>query len=176
MDMSVQTMDHLDDLRLADGMTSTLVRTLTITTAIGAGIAGGVFFAFSTFVMRGLDDLPPGQAIAAMQTINREAPNPVFMLVLFGTAVLAIGLAILALVRWGQPGSVWLLVGAAVYLVGIVLTAAYHVPRNDALDLVDPNAAGAIDTWHTYLVGWNLLNHVRTLSGIGAAVAFTLAL
>jgi uncharacterized membrane protein len=169
-------MDHLIDPRLADDMTSNLVRTLTITTAIGAGIAGGVFFAFSTFVMKGLDDLPASRAIAAMQTINREAPNPVFMLVLFGTAVLAIGLAVLGLVRWGEPGSAWFVLGAAVYLVGIVLTAAYHVPRNDALDLVDPNAAGAVDTWHTYLVGWNLLNHVRTLSGIGAAVAFTLAL
>jgi uncharacterized membrane protein len=31
---------------------------------------GGIFFAFSAFVMKALDRLPPAQGIAAMQSIN----------------------------------------------------------------------------------------------------------
>src|SRR6266540_2097344 len=58
-----------------------------------------------------------------------------------------------ALRRLGQPSSVYQLAGVALYLVAFVVTAAYHVPRNDALALVDPNATGAAQTWAHYFSG-----------------------
>src|SRR4051812_44884516 len=69
-----------------------LPRTLTEIGLIGSGLAAGVFFAFSTFVMSGLRRAPANAGLAAMQGINRAAPNPAFMVVLFGTAVVTIGL------------------------------------------------------------------------------------
>ena len=38
---------------------------LTLVTALGCGLVGGIFFAFSSFVMRALTRLPPAQGIAA---------------------------------------------------------------------------------------------------------------
>ena len=43
---------------------------LALLLCVAAGTVGGVFFAFSTFVMKALARLPHAQAIAAMQSIN----------------------------------------------------------------------------------------------------------
>ncbi|CAN5558852.1 DUF1772 domain-containing protein [soil metagenome] len=153
-----------------------ITKALTIAGAVGAAVSGGVFFAFSTFVMKGLRDLPAPQGIAAMQAINRAAPSPLFMTALFGTAAISFALAVVAVRRLGQTTSVYLLVGGALYLVVIVLTAAYHVPRNDALALIDPTDPGAARVWVDYARDWTLWNHLRTLCSIGAALAFTLSL
>ena len=56
---------------------------------IGAGIVGGVFFAFSTFVMKALAQLPASQGVAAMQRISVVVINPLFMGAFMGTALLA---------------------------------------------------------------------------------------
>jgi uncharacterized membrane protein len=37
------------------------VQLLTLATAVACGLVAGAFFAFSTFVMRGLDRLPAGR-------------------------------------------------------------------------------------------------------------------
>lgn len=55
--------------------------------AVGCGAAGGVFFAFSTFVMPALARLPSVQGVGAMNAINVAAINPPFMLLLFGVGV-----------------------------------------------------------------------------------------
>src|SRR6185436_10873289 len=66
MDLTLPTMDRLMHPAFTGGMT-TLTRTLTIGTAVGSGLVGGVLFGFSTFVMRALDRLPAAQGLAAMQ-------------------------------------------------------------------------------------------------------------
>jgi len=151
--------------------------TLTLISAIGSGMAAGVFFGFSSFIMKALAQLPPAQGIAAMQSINAAAPSPLFMMALFGTALACAALAVSSLMTWNEPGTVLRLVGCALYLVGpILLTIAYHVPRNDALASVEPTDPGAEGRWNTYLSGWTAWNHVRTATGLAAAVTFTLAL
>jgi uncharacterized membrane protein len=152
------------------------LQALTVVAAVGAGVAAGVFFAFSTFVMRALGRLPAAQGVSAMQAINKEAPTPWFMTALFGTTLVSVALAALALTQLDEPEAVYLLVGSAVYLAGIVLTIAYHVPRNDALALVDPNSSVATDAWARYRGAWTAWNHVRTLTCLTGSVAFTLAL
>jgi len=71
-------------------MTSDWLILPTLLAAIGSGLIAGVFFAFSTFVMRALARLPADQAVAAMQSINVTILNPVFFAVCFGTALLSI--------------------------------------------------------------------------------------
>ena len=153
-----------------------LNRGLTVAAAVGTGIAGGVFFAFSTFVMPALHTLRAPEAIRAMQAINKAAPNPLFMLVLFGSALVGVVVAVRT-VR-GPQSSVTplILAAAACYLVQIVLTAAYHVPHNNALALLDPNAPASAAAWSHYYTGWTLLNHVRTLASCAACLLYALAL
>jgi uncharacterized membrane protein len=152
-----------------------LVRPFTITAAIGAAAVGGVFVAFSTFVMKALKQLPDAQGLAAMQSINKAAPSPAFMGLLFGTAAVCVGLAVRAFRLLAEPGSKWALAASALYLAGIVLTAAYHVPLNDALARLDPASVGSVSSWHAYLAHWTAWNHVRALTSLSAAVAFVLA-
>lgn len=151
-------------------------RTLTLLAAIGSGITAGVYFAFSTFVMAGLRKLPHSQGIAAMNSINKAAPNPLFMLALFGTAVTCVLLSISGFRHTGDPAAQWQIIGSALYLIGVILTVVYHVPRNDALMRVDPNGSAAAGAWSHYLAGWLAWNHVRTLTALGGTVCLTLAL
>ena len=150
---------------------------MTLIAVVGTAAMGGVFFAFSAFVMAALGRLPAPQAIAAMQSINVTAVRPAFMTALFGTAALCVWLGLRALPHLGERRSALMLTGALLYLLGtIALTGGYHVPLNDKLALLDPNAPASAAQWTTYLHHWTLLNHVRTASAIGAAAAFLAAL
>jgi uncharacterized membrane protein len=150
---------------------------LTLVTAVACALVAGFFFAFSTTVMRTLARVPASQGLVAMQTMNVVVINPFVMMALFGTALVCIVLVVAALVEWGEPYAVYLLIGGAVYLVGtILLTIGYHVPRNDALATVDPNSADAEDHWRRYVQTWTAGNHVRTVAPLAAATLLTIAL
>src|SRR5262249_7723397 len=89
----------------------TVARVLTCVVAVGTGLMAGMYFAFSSSVMQALDDLAPSDGTAVMQSINRAVPNPVFLLVFLGTALGCVALAVVALVRWGDPASPYQLAG-----------------------------------------------------------------
>ncbi|GAP99648.1 anthrone oxygenase family protein [Leptolyngbya sp. NIES-2104] len=151
--------------------------TLTLIAAIGSGLVAGVFFAFSTLVMPALARIEPVQGIAAMQSINITAINPLFMLALFGTAVVCFFLAILTALKWGQPHSAYLLIGSLFYLIGVIgVTIAFNVPLNDALASVKPGSPEGATLWSKYLTNWTLWNHVRTIASLIATLLFTIAL
>jgi uncharacterized membrane protein len=154
-----------------------LLVALTAVTALGCGLNAGVFFAFSSFVMKALARLQPAQGIAAMQSINLMAVTPAFMTALFGTAAVAVAVAVWALVDWNDSFGPYLLAGGAIYLLGTIgLTIAYHVPRNNALAAVTPHHAEAAGRWTQYVVEWTRANHLRAAASLAAAVSFTLAL
>jgi uncharacterized membrane protein len=145
--------------------------------ALGCGLVAGVFFAFSTFVMPALARLQPKEGIAAMQSINITAINPLFMLALFGTALTCLFLAISSLSKWHQPGAIYLLLGSLIYIIGAVLvTIAFNVPLNDALASVKPDTIEGANLWTSYLTNWTIWNHVRTIASLVAAALLTLAL
>jgi uncharacterized membrane protein len=141
--------------------------------AIGCGLIAGVFFTFSTFVMKALAQQPVAQGIATMQAINLTVINPWFMTVFLGTAIACIGITIAALLKWHQPNAIYLLMGSLLYLVGTFgVTMVCNVPLNDALAIVDPNSADGAALWAKYLTDWTFWNHVRTVAGIAASVTF----
>jgi uncharacterized membrane protein len=82
---------------------------------------------------------------------------------------------------WGiftldESYGVYLLIGGALYLAGTIgLTIAYHVPRNKALDAVDPSSAEAAGVWSRYLEEWTRWNHVRVAAALAAAAILTVA-
>ncbi|MBM7171306.1 DUF1772 domain-containing protein [Streptomyces sp. G44] len=150
---------------------------LTVLGALACGLAAGVFAAFSTFVMRGLAALPPAQGIAAMNSMNVAAVNPAFMAVFLGATGLCAVLAVVTFVLWPEEGTVELLLGCALYLVGSFgVTVAANVPRNDALAEVDPDSAEGAAYWRTYVREWTVWNHVRGVASLAAATCFLLAL
>jgi uncharacterized membrane protein len=157
-------------------MSSGFARTLTIVCAVGSGLLGGVFFTFSTFVMSGLRRIPAPAGITAMQSINRQAPTPPLMLLLLGTSAACVVLAVVAIVRWGSTTATLALIGALLAIVPMVLTGTYHVPRNDALALVDPNGPEAAEAWRHYLAQWVPWNHLRTLASLAGATLLTISL
>ena len=69
-----------------------------------------------------------------------------------------------------------MLTGCALYLTAFVITAAYHVPRNDALMSVDPTGADAAAAWSDYAGGWVRWNHVRAAAAIAGSASFVASL
>jgi uncharacterized membrane protein len=150
---------------------------LVLFAAIGCGLIAGVFFAFSTFVMKALAQLQPAQGIAAMQAINITVINPWFMTAFLGTAVACLILSAFSLLKWHQPGAAYRLLGSVLYLVGTVLvTIAFNVPLNDALAVVKPDSTEGANLWAKYLTNWTFWNHVRTIAALLASALFTIAL
>jgi uncharacterized membrane protein len=138
--------------------------------AIGCGLIAGVFFAFSTFVMKALAQQPVAQGIATMQAINLTVINPWFMTVFLGTAIACIGITIAVLFNWAQPNAIYLLIGSLLYLVGTFgVTMVCNVPLNDALAIVDPNSPDGATLWAKYLTDWTFWNHVRMVAAIAAS-------
>ncbi|MDH3673595.1 MAG: DUF1772 domain-containing protein [Gammaproteobacteria bacterium] len=154
-----------------------LLFALALFAALGCGLVAGVFFAFSTFVMKALARLPSGQGIAAMQSINVVVLNPWFMIAFFGTGAACVLALISALMRWHEPGAVYLFVGSVLYLVGTLLvTIVFNVPRNKSLASVAPADPNGASLWAGYITSWTAWNHVRTVAALAAAAAFSVAL
>ena len=158
-------------------MIDTYSRGLTVAAAIGAGVTAGVYFAFSTFVMPALRKLSHTQAISTMNSINKAAPNnPLFMLALFGTGIICVLVMVAGFRHRDDPAATWEIVGAALYLVSVLVTVLYHVPHNEQLMKVDPDGGGAGTTWAHFYSGWMAWNHVRTVTATAGTVSLVLAL
>jgi uncharacterized membrane protein len=149
---------------------------LTVMAAVGSGVIGGVLYAFSVMVMRSLAQLPAQHGIAAMQAINAAALRPAFLWVFTGTAALCAAVVVGSLLDW-DDASPYVLVGGLPYLIGSFgLTVGYHVPRNEALDRVEPSSPDAASHWSRYVRDWTAWNHVRGAAAVAAAALLTIAL
>ncbi|WP_367875050.1 DUF1772 domain-containing protein [Luteolibacter sp. Populi] len=149
------------------------MKLLVLATALGCGIVGGVFFAFSTFIMKALARLPAPQGIAAMQSINIVVINPAFIAALFGTGLLC---AVLVFTGGGSevPYARW---AAIAYLVGTIgVTMAGNVPLNDRLAKLDPQAESSAAVWQDYVRVWTRWNHMRTAAALVACVGLMMGM
>ncbi len=142
--------------------------------ALGCGLVAGVFFAFSTFVMRALDRLPAPHAVAAMQSINIAVIHPLFLGPFFGTALTCIATTIAARSQSSFPA---ISAAAALYLFGTLLvTIICNVPLNHRLAAADPSSSAAASAWRHYLSRWLFWNHVRTAAAAFASGALIYSL
>jgi uncharacterized membrane protein len=163
--------------RREPAMLTCLTLIVTLLAALGSGVTGGVFFAFSNFVMAALHRRPPAEGMAAMQAINITVLNRWVLGVLFGTAVLCV-LAILALPwQWGTLSALCTLLGAVLYLAGCIgVTMRGNVPLNNRLAPLVPTEPASADVWSAYLRDWTRWNHVRTAACLAAAALFIIAM
>lgn len=145
--------------------------------AIGCGLIGGLYFAFSTFIMTALGRTGAPAGVAAMTAINDVILRSLFMPLFYGTSLAALALAVIGALGGGQAGAAAMLVGGVVYVLGMpVVTVLCNVPLNNALAASDPATSEGAALWSRYLSRWTLWNHVRTLASSIAAVCFTWAL
>jgi uncharacterized membrane protein len=143
--------------------------------AMGSGIVGGIFYGFSSFIMRALGRLPPEQGVAAMNSINVVVITPSFMLAFAGTALVCLLLAAGSYVWWDQASGKLVLIGALLYLLGCFgLTMLINQPMN--LRLAGMQLAQAAAYWQEYVQTWTLWNHVRTAAPLLSAALFVAAL
>jgi uncharacterized membrane protein len=150
---------------------------LTFLSALSCGVIGGVFYAFSTFVMRALLRRPAAEALAAMQAINVAVINPLFLAVFLGTAAACAAIVVAAALRWATPGAAWLLAGGLLYFAGTFgVTILFNVPLNNALEKLASDVPDTAEQWTRYATRWTTWNHVRTAAAIAASAAFILAL
>jgi uncharacterized membrane protein len=153
------------------------IETLTIVALAGAGLNAGVFFSYSTFTMQGLERLAPAQGAAAMQAINKEAPKPPLMLLMFGTAAVSVALMVNAAGSIDEAASVYQLVAGGLYVAGVIfMTGLYHVPRNNRLDRLDAGSPEGAAYWAVYLREWVRMNHVRTIAPLATAILLAVSL
>lgn len=144
-----------------------MTNALALLTVLGAALIAGVFFAFSSFVMKALTQLPGGRGVAAMQRINVVVLGPMFLGVFVGTAVLTAACVVAAFLPWHDRRSPLLLVAGLSYLVGSFgVTMAFNVPRNERLARLAEDSPEAAAYWPIYVREWLRWNHVRTAASL----------
>ncbi len=139
--------------------------------AIGAGLMTGVYFAFSGFIMRSLDQLGAVHAADAMNAINEVILRSWFMALFFGSTLLYVVLAAVAVFDTDLAGRWFLFAAGFIYVVGMFLcTAMFNVPLNNRLaDAGSDNNAKA-ETWTHYFKHWTRWNHLRSVCSLAAVV------
>ncbi len=150
---------------------------LTVFAAVGCGLNAGIFYAFSTFIMRALGKLPAGEGADAMRRINIDVINPMFMAVFMGTPLLCVVLIGWSVVDGQVPGDGWRIVGALLHVVGCFgVTVVCNVPLNNRLAKAQPGTQQHDAVWAHYLKRWTMWNTVRTIAPMLAMVALIVSL
>jgi len=136
-------------------------------------LVGGVFLAFSDFIMRSLSLIGGTGGAEVMQAINREVFRWVFMALFLLMAAVSVALAVYGgLFIGGGPGTLMMIAGL-VYVTGCFgVTVFFNVPMNEALADMDLSAETTRAYWiNTYVPRWTFWNTVRTMAcGLSAAL------
>ncbi len=140
--------------------------------ALTCALLGGLYFAFSAFIMRALAQTGAA-GIAAMNAINRVILRSWFMPLFLGTTLASLALAVIGLFELPAARGVWLIAGGVLYVAGMfAVTMLCNVPLNNALAEVTAESRTGSAIWKDYLLRWTRWNHVRTLCCLAAAALF----
>ena len=144
---------------------------------LGTGLIAGVFLAFSSVIMTAFGRLPSTTGMNAMQMINVTVINPLFMTILFGTAVICMALAFAAWKTGGSLNTSMLILAAALYIVGAIgITMAFNVPLNESLAVAEATNPDSAKLWAEYLHSWTFWNTMRGLAACASCAAFIIAI
>ena len=129
------------------------------------GFIGGVYFAFSFFVMQSLKKTSASDAIRIMNTINLVILKSPFMLLFFFSSFIAFILFLENLILYKLISNEGF--ASLIFLVGMfICTATKNVPLNNKLadfDFNDSNCNPETE-WNYYYRNWIKWNHIRTTS------------
>ncbi len=140
---------------------------------VAYAFVGGVFLAFSDFIMRSLAHTGGVGGVDAMQVINREVFRWVFMVLFIGLAPVSLIIAAYGGVYIGGTPGALIMAAGLIYVIGCFgVTVFFNVPMNEALAGMDVSADSTLDYWTgTYLPRWTFWNTVRTIAcGLSSAL------
>ena len=142
--------------------TSATLVAATLTT----GLMAGLFAAFWYAIMPGLGRASDLAFVEGMQRINVAILNGWFGLCFAGALVFSVVAAILHAGAERRSVLPWIVAGAVLYLVVLVVTFAVNVPLNDRLDAAgDPGRIGDLHAVRDrFEAAWVRANAVRTLA------------
>ena len=145
---------------------------------IAYALVGGVFLAFSDFIMRSLSITGGLSGVETMQTINREVFRWIFMALFLSLAGVSVLVTIYAGLSLSGPASVLILSAGLIYLIGCFgVTIFRNVPMNEALAKMDLSSEATQDYWtKTYLPRWTFWNTFRTCACTLSAALLLLGL
>lgn len=144
--------------------------------ALWSAIVGGVFSAFSEFIMSGLLRAAPSGGIEAMQHINRTVIGTQFVAGILLIPMLSTALAIYASMKFEGIALIALIAAPVVYVPSVFLMTMFgNVPMNNKLDHIDHKTAEAEAYWGRYGRVWTRLNHVRTVGSVITSVMYMIA-
>lgn len=144
--------------------------------ALWSAVIGGVFSAFSEFIMAGLLRTRPAGGIEAMQQINKTVIKTQFVAGILLIGPVAIVLAIYAAMTMEGAAQISLILAPIVFVPSVLLMTMFgNVPMNNKLDRLDFTSADAGAYWTTYGRDWTRLNHIRTLGSVATAALYMAA-
>lgn len=152
---------------------STFLYILMHCAVLAYALVGGVFLAFSDFIMRSLSLTSGNGGAEAMQVINREVFRWVFMVLFIGLAPVSLIVAAYGGVYIGGTPGALIMAAGLIYVIGCFgVTVFFNVPMNEALAGMDVSADSTLDYWTgTYLPRWTFWNTVRTIAcGLSSAL------
>ncbi|MEO0466554.1 MAG: anthrone oxygenase family protein [Pseudomonadota bacterium] len=149
---------------------------LSLFLAIWSAVIGGVFSAFSEFVMRGLLRAEPSGGIEAMQHINRTVLRTQFVAGILLITPMSIAFGVFALSETEGVAKAALIAAPMVYVPTVFLMTMFgNVPMNNRLERLDYRTTEAETYWRTYGRDWTRLNHVRTVGSVLTAGLYMMA-
>lgn len=144
--------------------------------ALWSAVVGGVFSAFSEFIMSALLKSEAPTGIEAMQRINRDVIRTQFVAGILLIPALSLPFALYGLAAFEGIARM-ALIGASLVCVSSVLlmTMLGNVPLNNRLDSLDHTSPEARAYWPEYGRKWTRLNHVRAVGSVVTAILYTVA-
>ena len=151
---------------------------LTQLALLAYALIGGVFLAFSDFIMRSLAHTGGAGGVEAMQVINREVFRWIFMALFLGLAPVSLIVAGYGMAKLDGPTAVVMVLAGLTYLVGCFgVTVLFNVPMNEALAGMDRSDPATQSYWvQTYLPRWTFWNTVRAIACTVSAVLLLIGL
>jgi uncharacterized membrane protein len=144
-----------------------------VLSVVTVGLMAGLYSAFAYAVMPALRRVDDKSFVATIQRINVAIVNPLFLLIFFG----GLGFTVIAAVLYRDERMLWWIVaGAVLYGVTLVITVAFNIPLNNQIAAAgDPDRVSDLravreafeDPW----VRWNLIRAVAGTAALAVLVA-----
>lgn len=144
--------------------------------ALWSAIIGGVFSAFSEFIMAALLRAAPEAGIETMQQINRTVIRTQFVAGILLIAFFSVAFAVYAVFALNGPARVAAILAPLVFIPSVFLmTLAGNVPMNNRLERLAHTSGEAKTYWLEYGRVWTRLNHARSIGSVITAVIYLYA-
>lgn len=144
--------------------------------ALWSAVVGGVFSAFSEFIMSALLKAEPAPGIEAMQHINRDVIKTQFVAGILSIAAFSMLFALYSFASFEGAALVTLMLAPLVYLPSVFLMTIFgNVPMNNRLESLDHKSEQAHAYWREYGEKWNRLNHLRSIGSVLTAGLYIIA-